>query len=317
MSIYSVTGKVIDKRTKQGIGGLSVEGWDTKERNEAALGRSATDENGKFILCIDLTANGLERAPDMYFKVYRGGTLLADTHETEVLKANDQREVIIDLAFSSEDNGRDRVTAMQAFKAATFFEQSDFGGFFRDVKQKAGTRAGLLADLVVNALSNLDEKPVRASAGQEKAVVNQDVETARQALAAQQVEVNEVLAYDPKLSSASLKNIANFPVRMKAGQRVNLYVENDKVKYYSVVQSRSAEGGGIAGDETHKRELEKMNSELNATKADLAKKDEHIKKLEGELKAMRESQEDMVKLMKSPSFKKLMKEIDDRDRPNG
>ena len=64
--IYTATGQVIDRDTNEGVAKLSVEAWDTNtQRAQAALGKAATDDNGRFSITLDLKKLQYEQAPDL------------------------------------------------------------------------------------------------------------------------------------------------------------------------------------------------------------------------------------------------------------
>jgi len=53
MKTYTITGRVIDEKTKKGIPNLRVEAWDKDLLFDDFLGESKTDKDGKFTIELD------------------------------------------------------------------------------------------------------------------------------------------------------------------------------------------------------------------------------------------------------------------------
>lgn len=324
--LTSLTGQVIYQATGEGIYKLQVEAWAAENQPNEPMGEAETDEDGYFALSADFRKFGINTLSDLYFKVYRGSRLLKRaegaslrqptrslnetrdrTESTDSKKQASRVDVLIELdSLSSRAVGKDRLTALQVFKGADFLQKSDFKGVFADVKTKVSTAGGFVADLVMNTLTNLDIEPIRASTHQVTDVVGQDETTARQKLAAQQVEVNEVRTYNPEANTESVKSLANFPLQLKAGQKVDLYQENGIVRYYSLVDSKPTVQVQAADSER----ISRLQEELTAAKQDAAQKDEHIRKLQQEVDVLRADQQETKKLLSTERFEALKKEMD-------
>jgi hypothetical protein len=91
-----------------------------------------------------------------------------------------------------------------------------------------------------DALKNFDLAPVRTRGTTEREVVNQPVAAAQQALALKQVEVTEVKSVSEAGRRETLKTLADYPLQLKAGDKVQLYQENGVVKYYTRVPAADA-----------------------------------------------------------------------------
>lgn len=281
--IYSVTGRVVDRTTGHGMPNLRVEAWDMSGHHQGAVGSSNADENGRFVLCLDLRRSGLERAPDLYFKVYRGTELLVSTEESVVLNSGEDKEVVIELNVKVEHPaGKDRVSARQFYTGVDFIQQSDFMGLFTETKKKARTKMSFITDMIRGTVTNSDIKPVKVGNTKENDVINQPVDNARKNLEDQKIIVNEVLPYNPKIDRASLKDASTLPTRLKPGQKLNLYQQDGKVRHYSIVKDEKTNSEFSEIAKEHKEELIKLKEELNVTKANFDKKDAEMSAITNE-----------------------------------
>ncbi|MEO6672202.1 MAG: hypothetical protein ABIN93_02120 [Ginsengibacter sp.] len=303
--IYSVTGQVVDINTGQGIPNLRVEAWDLNKDHQDSFGSSNVDENGRFILCLDLKRSGLSNSPNLYFKVYRDTELLANTEDTVVLKAGEDKEVLIEInVVKAHPEGKDRVNAQQLFTGVDFFANSDFTGLFSETKKKAGTRVGFVSDMIMNTVRRSDIKPIKVGTTKEHDVINQPVESATQKLTKEKVIVNEVLPYSPQLNKESLINLGSAPPRLKEGQKINLYEENGKVRYYSIVKENVSTADLTTITKEHTEQLTKLNEELDVTKESVAKKNAEIAQVTREHKDQLSQVLEQLTLAKENTAKK-------------
>ena len=90
---YLVKGKVIDQRTGSGVGGLRVEAWDKDPGSDDYLGSAVTQEDGSFEIVFNeylFRELFLDYRPDLYFKVFYGGTLLLSTENSVLWNVGSQ-----------------------------------------------------------------------------------------------------------------------------------------------------------------------------------------------------------------------------------
>ena len=83
--IYHANGRVVDGKTSRAVRGLLVQAWDRDLIRDAPLGSSITDASGMLSIAFDQSAFAelfLDRDPDLYFKVYDGGALIASTEDS-------------------------------------------------------------------------------------------------------------------------------------------------------------------------------------------------------------------------------------------
>ena len=304
--IYSITGSVVDKNTNQGIPNLKVEAWDLRQDQQGSLGSSYADENGHFILCLDLKDANRKEPPTFYFKVYRDSELLDSTEDTVVLKPGDDKEVLIELNLAMDSPlGKDRLSAQQFLTGVDFLTKSDFRGIFTETKRKAGTRIGFLADMIINTVSSKDLKPITVGDTRGQELINQPVAGVRQKLDSEEITVNEVLPYSPQLNKESFMTLTEATPRLEKGQKINLYEENGKVRYYSVVKEKELANMDVSElTKMHKDELVKIQAELNSTRESTAKKDAEILEITQQHKELLSRMNEELNLAKENEAKK-------------
>ena len=74
------------------VPGLMIEGWDKDFSDDDVLGRGTTNEKGQFEIKFEkrhFSDRGLEKRPDLYFLIFKDGTLIAHTKD-QVLKNVDE-----------------------------------------------------------------------------------------------------------------------------------------------------------------------------------------------------------------------------------
>ena len=100
-SKFTITGKVIDRQTRQGIPGLRIEAWDSDLFFDDFLGEAQeTDARGRFRIEFDEERfrEFFERKPDLYFKVYQQGRLVHSTEDSIIWNMpQGEREVTIEM----------------------------------------------------------------------------------------------------------------------------------------------------------------------------------------------------------------------------
>lgn len=241
---YMIRGVVVDRASQRGVRGVRVEAWDRDTRYHDLLGQVITDDDGRFTIGYDSVYFGdfaPDRSPDVYFKVFLDGKLVLNTFEQPRMNAaRGLMEVKLELEMPQlQPQGRDIISAEQTMNAVQWWRASDFRGVAREGGDKFKTVGGLLSRLAGKSLEKFDWKPVVPKGAREKEIVNQDVNNAQRALALQQVEVTEVKPV-PGGTRDNLKLLKDYPVSLKAGDRVTLYQENGVVKYYTRVAATDA-----------------------------------------------------------------------------
>ena len=304
--IYSITGRVVDKNTGQGIPNLRVEAWDLNQDHQGALGSSNVDENGRFILCLDLKNMERKDPPNLFFKVKRGSEILASTEDSVVLKSGEDKEVFIELNIvKAHPEGNDRLSTKQLFTGVDFLSKSDFKGLFSQTKKKAGTRVGFITDMIMNTVKSSELKPINVENTREQDMINQPVELVTTKLTRQNIIVNDVLPYSPKLDKESLVTLSGAPPRLRDGQKINLYEENGKVRYYSIVKEKEAANLDTAEfTRMHTEELAKVQEELTLTRENAANKDAEIFEITKEHKELLNRMNEELNLAKENEAKK-------------
>ncbi|GAB3764912.1 hypothetical protein GCM10028796_20990 [Ramlibacter monticola] len=242
---YVIRGRVIDRATKAGVRGVRVDAWDRDTRYHDLLGQATTDDEGRFTIGYDSVYFGdfaPDRSPDVYFRLYLDGTEVLSTFDKPRKNtARGATDVVLELDMPQlRPAGRDYVSVTQALKVADWWQASDFRGAWREGTDKARTIGSLLGGLGGDALKNFDLAPVRTRGTTEREVVNQPVAAAQQALALKQVEVTEVKSVSEAGRRETLKTLADYPLQLKAGDKVQLYQENGVVKYYTRVPAADA-----------------------------------------------------------------------------
>ncbi|HYJ79140.1 MAG TPA: hypothetical protein VEW03_06050 [Longimicrobiaceae bacterium] len=283
---FRISGQVVERGTGQGVRGLRVEGWDRDTRYHDMLGVAFTDRRGRFEIRFDSDYFGdfaPDRLPDVYFRVLQHDTLLLSTHN-EVMRnlADTDAEVTltIDLPQPADAPARtNRISGATARKGVAFVRKSDFGGIRADVKDRFSVVRGLAGELLKAKLGSFDLQPLRSSTVRTGAVFNQDVASVQHTLAAREVEVSEVKPYVAASNTQGLLSAALLPERLKAGQKVELFEEGGKVRYFAVVaEPRTTEQVGT------------LRTDVDTFRVESAEKDRQLAELQAEVKSVREAQ---------------------------
>jgi hypothetical protein len=82
MAAIQLVGQVVNRTTRQGIGGLRVEVWDRDVKSSDLLGEAVTDAGGRFAVSFDEAAfsdGGTDVRPDIFFTTFSGGRTVYNT----------------------------------------------------------------------------------------------------------------------------------------------------------------------------------------------------------------------------------------------
>jgi hypothetical protein len=82
---FHISGQVVDRQRRTAVGGLFVEAWDSDLICDDFVGSALTDPDGNFQ--IQFTQSYfrelfIDREPDLYFKIFKGGQLIASTEDS-------------------------------------------------------------------------------------------------------------------------------------------------------------------------------------------------------------------------------------------
>lgn len=309
-----ITGRVLEAPTGKGLANLKVEAWDKNARLTKPIDVVATDKEGVFQMELDasfLKPDDAGVVPEIAFKVYLGNRLIQESAVTPVVSARKKPAVSISVDKPApRPPGKDHFGTMQAFKAAEFFRDSDFPGIIGNFRRKTGTSLDFLSDMVVNTVSRFDWNPMKVDVAREEEIVGKDTLTVRERLQSNHIEVVDVQPYDPQLNAESIKNLMRLPAGLQEGQRVRLFEEDGKVRYYAVV--KDVVPSSNSGEETGAQmaEIKKITEDLKQTKKLLSEKDREIAKLREELTSFSKEQDDVKRILTSEKFTKLMKDVD-------
>lgn len=123
MKKFNIVGRVINRETKQGIGGLKVEAWDKDLILKDLLGAALTDEQGSFQ--IDFSESSfrnlifVERKPDIFFKLFLADKLIESTENSVLWNVGAaKKEIVIEtlidrLSSNTIDPDRRKLTSLQ------------------------------------------------------------------------------------------------------------------------------------------------------------------------------------------------------------
>lgn len=308
--IFEVNGQVIESRSGNPLANLKVEAWDKDVKYNDLLGQTFTDDDGRFNLSFDSTyfrEYAPEARPDLLFKVFLGKRLLKSSGDKVIYNAGLRTDVTIKIEMPEmRPEGNDRITVEKALKVADFLQQSDFTGLYGQFRKKASISFGFLSDMLLNTVTKLDLTPYKVSDNKIENIIGQDVATASAHLENQNIAINEVKPYEPKFNARSLSDFTKLPVILKAGHKVDLYEENGKVRYYSLVEETKNVSGNAAEQEA---EVNKLKEELKITRQEAANKDEKINKLQMEMELLQKDHSEIKTLLNSDAVAKLIQTL--------
>jgi len=308
ISIFEINGQAIESRSGMPLANLKVEAWDKDVKYNDLLGQAFTNSEGRFSMSFDSTyfrEHAPDPRPDLIFKVFLGKRLLKSDGDKVIHNAGLRTEVTIKVEMPELRNiGKDRVSPAKTLQVAEFLEQSDFMGLYGQVREKASASLGFISDMVINTVTKMDLKPLKAGDSRSDTVMGQDVGIAKTNLESQNIEVNEVRQYEPKLNAKSVSDMSRLPLNLKAGQKIDLYEENGKVRYYSIVKETKVSS---EPDKDQSVEVNKLKKELEIARREAADKEEKINKLQMEMEMLRKDQGEIKAMLNSDAIRKVLK----------
>ncbi len=306
---FNISGRVINSKTEEGIYNLRVEAWDKDAKYNDLVGVVQTGRDGRFEISFDLSyfrEYYPDNAPDLFFKVFKSKKLLKSTEDSVIWNAGQKTDVTIRIEITEEQReGKDYISSEHIFKYANFFVKSDFKGIYKQTKAKAFRSATFAKDMFKNTLNNLNIEPISVEGPRIDEIVNQDLNVAQNNLEARQITVNEVKEYNPEINKNSLRDITSLPLNLKAGQKVNLYQENGKVRYYSVIKTEKISDTNMADQVIdQQKEIGNLREEIKQARIKEEKKDEEILQLQKTVKSLQKEQSEIKQIIqKNPDIK--------------
>lgn len=104
MATITITGVVVDVHSKQPMPGVRVEAWDKDMKLSDVVGSYLTDKQGRFTISYDelrFKENPKNKWADIFFKVYDGNTIVADTRNTQLQKNLTENRLDITIAVDT------------------------------------------------------------------------------------------------------------------------------------------------------------------------------------------------------------------------
>jgi hypothetical protein len=313
---FRITGIVIESVGEMPVGNLKVEAWDKDIKYDDLLGQTFTDAEGRFQIEFDSTyfrEHAPDARPDLMFKVFLGKRSLKLVDDKVYANAEERTEVTLKV-FMPEllPEGKNRVSMAKALDISAFLQKSDFKGLIGQFKETANTQFNFVTDMFKNSLADFDFTPIKVGENQRENIVGKDVKMAGSQLHSQNVTVNEIKKYEPKLNRKSLSELTSAPMNLKPGQKVDLYEENGKVKYYTLVKEPATVAATVSAEEP---EVKKLQDELRATRQIASEKDEKISKLEMEMESLKKDHNAIKALLQSDNMVKLMQQLKTTEQP--
>lgn len=303
-------GRMVDRKTGQGIHGLRIEAWD----KEKQWGAAVTDRRGRFKIPLRrryFRDYAPDSSPDLFFKIYRGRELIRSTEDSVLWNTSTDTEVTVEIEMPPLRRvGKDRVSARQVVRAVDFIQLSDFLSVWNEAQDRTSTMFGFVRDMVTNTIKEMDVSPLRPGTFKIRDVINQDVDSARTRLEAQEIEINEIRPYKPGMNIESISSITPLLSSLKKGQMIDIFEENGQVRGYSVVKKKPPSEIDLTDSvKRQKAEIENLSKQLRFTKQESVKKDKQIAELKQGIESLRASQNKIEKKVKPETLAKLTREI--------
>src|SRR5215213_9042516 len=100
---FKITGRIVDRATKNGGAGLRVEAWDKELRAKEVVGSAVADPQGVFRIEFEeprFRKLFPDRKPQLFFKVFRDGVLLHRSDGSVVwTEERGENEIVIEGDF--------------------------------------------------------------------------------------------------------------------------------------------------------------------------------------------------------------------------
>ena len=285
MAEFEILGTVVERGTRTGVQGLRVEAWDRDVRFHDLLGCVTTDGAGQFRIRFTdeyFGDYGGDLTPDIFYRVYRDDILILSTQDRPSENQQPGRIIVtLEVEPLVEPQAKaDRVDAGTAIKALTFVRQSDFRGIQRDVTGRARMAGATFGKMAAAGFRAWDWAPVRPDDIRHTDVADQDTQAVQAKLAAQNIQVDHVEAYDPKLNRQGGRMLTTVPPRLESGDRLILYEEGGRVKYYAKVRTEPAATIDQA-------EVQRLSQEVATVRTDVA----NVSSLRTDVDALRAASE--------------------------
>lgn len=119
---YHISGSVIDRKTRRGIEGLQVEGWDKDLIYDDLVGSTVSDEQGAFQIELDASYFRelfQDRQPDLFFKVFSKGAVIKSTEDSVLWNVNagaTEITIEVDVPALEEPILLNSMTDLQAYQ---------------------------------------------------------------------------------------------------------------------------------------------------------------------------------------------------------
>jgi hypothetical protein len=137
LNSFSISGRVVDGKSHQGLAGFLVEAWDKDLIFDDRLGASVTDEEGVFKLTFSgkrFQGFGLDVRPDIFFKVFLNNRLVKSTEESVLLNAGAETSVSIEVDRPGDPHDRRQVTGHVRRKDGAFLHGGHVRAFDQDFR---------------------------------------------------------------------------------------------------------------------------------------------------------------------------------------
>jgi len=306
---FSIIGKVIESKSNKPLSNLKIEAWDKDIKYNDLLGQTFTDSEGQFDISFDSTyfrEFSPDEKPDLLFKVFLGKRLLKIENDKIHKNASEKTEVILQIILPEmRPEGKDMISMTKALEISQFFQKSDFKGLFGQVNKTGNAQFKFVSDMIKNSISNFDLTPIKADGDRRSQIVGVSVDSVSMQLQRQNIAVNEVKTYEPKMNRKSLSDLTKMPINLKPGQKIDLYEENGKVRFYSVVRETSEVRDNAPKNDT---KLKNLQEELKSAQKMTIEKDGKIKKLELEMELLKKDHDEFRSFLKSDAVIKLMQQ---------